>query len=372
MREQDKYIDEVYKYYKEMKHKQNERVNNPKYEKIFRMKLIIEKCVKIFLLLGIFAIIFITTAKIKETIDLLNGNNFAVYDVITQLRNEYNGKFKIISKTSSSNSSDGEFKVMDQNNIVFTTYKTGGSNTNDYVDYLIQNWFLEYIEKKPNDKFVYSGDYENNESGLFKFTFGEKIEKYYEIDQAVKDLVRLNEYIGKKFNKVVKGKERTWKTCLFINSYTCTIKESDKNNVDSCIYKAKLDYVEYLHDNNLKDRYMLNGEFEKMYKPAKVKIYINGAETQVFASYDYEKMTYKVYFEELAEMIPTIDSITKSKDGSIHSITYNGIEMLFDKNVREVKKNKLPYLWELQLFEDLLNAEVELNYDEKKVYLVFK
>ena len=173
MREQDKYIDEVYKYYKEMKHKQNERVNNPKYEKIFRMKLIIEKCVKIFLLIGIFAIIFITTAKIKETIDSLSGNNFAVYDVIKQLRNEYNGKFKIISKTSSSNSSDGEFKVMDQNNIVFTTYKTGGSNTNDYVDYLIQNWFLEYIEKKPNDRFVYSGDYEINESGLFKFTFGE-------------------------------------------------------------------------------------------------------------------------------------------------------------------------------------------------------
>lgn len=371
MRKQEEYIEDVYQYYKETLEKKNEKMQDLKYVKLLKYKNIFVLTVKAILIAlivviccFIFSCLFKAMSVLKEKVTV---------EVTNQVRLQYRGNFTVVDTKNEKETFDGEYKVKDDNDIVFTVYKERGNNVNDYDEYLIQKYVSEYVSKKSIDGLV-SEEQSRTQNGVtfFKYVYGKRIENFSKIDDAVIELIDLNEYIRKQSSKILKKGYLTLQANIYIGDFSCSIDKYDKKYMEQCQYKVKCNYVEYAHNNNVDDEYLSEYSYKEYYRPSSININVNGIATETTADYQYDKKIYYFNFVDIVNYIPVIESVTRSDNGGITSMVYKEKEYYFGTNKLEFEGDNVPYTWTTDLLEDFFDVEIEFDYDNKLLNFNFK
>lgn len=371
MRKQEQYMEDVYQYHKDILEKQNEKMKNPKYIKYLKYKDMAVLFIKALLIVGIIAVVCFIFSCLFKAMGALKRSVTA--EIIDQLKLDYKGRFTVAETQNEKESYDGEFKIKDGNGIVFTVYKEKSGNINDYEEYLTQKYVAEYISKKPISGFVDSGDFvESNAANFFKYTYGKRVNSFFEIDDAINEMFDLNAYINKKAEKVLKHGVFQLHATIYVNDFSYDITYYDKRNASVCKYTAKCKYIEYLHDNEYDEGALFEYEDEEYYRPYSISITINEKETNATATYHYDDKKYYFNFVNIADDVPVLERVGKLKNGAISSIVYNGKEYLFGAKGFEIEGNKLPYTWDVELLEKFFDIDIKIDYDKRVLNLNFR
>lgn len=371
MRKQEQYMEDVYQYHKDMLEKQDEKMKNPKYIKYLRYKDMMILFIKAVLIIGIIAIVCFIFSCLFKAMGALKRSVTA--EIIDQLELNYKGRFTVAATQNEKESYDGEFRIKDSNGIIFTVYKEKSDNTNDYEEYLTKKYVSEYLSKKQISGFVASEEFtEGNKANFFKYTYGKKVNSFFEIDDAVNEMFDLNAYIVKKAEKVLKRGAFRLHATIYLNDFSYDVAYYDKKYADECKYTAKCKYIEYLHDNGYNDDALFEYEDGEYYRPYNIKITVNEKETKAIATYHYDDKKYYFCFVDIADDVPVLERVGKFKNGAINSITYNGNEYLFGAKGYEIEGSKLPYTWNVELLESFFDVDTKIDYDNKVLILNFK
>lgn len=371
MRKQEQYIEDVYQYYKETVEKKNEKMKELKYVKFLKYKTIFIKTIKFILIALIVAICCFIFSCLFRAVGALKEK--VTVEVTDQIRLQYRGNFSVVDTKNQKESFDGLYKVKDDNGIIFTVYKEKGNNINDYDDYLTEKYVLEYVSKKYIDGLVSEKQViTQNGANFLKYVYGKRIENFSKIDDAVIELLELNEYIRKQSSKVMKRSSLELQANIYIGDFSYSINKYDKKYMEQCQYEVKCNYVEYAHNNSIEDEYLSEYAYTEYYKPSSISINVNGIETKATANYNYDEKKYYFNFVNIVDYIPAIESVTKSNDGGICSIVYKGKEYYFGTTKLEIEGNHIPYTWNTDLFTDFFDAEIEFDFDNKLLKINFK
>lgn len=302
--------------------------------------------------------------------------NFSVFftmnkeQFIKEIENKYNQKVEII-EDNSTNKGNGiiAFKSKKEPNINFYASKRQDSYTLDYEE----NAFLYYMENS-NDKLFENITVEQEQRALDdrypdkKFLFCKiylNINSYNDIEAACKQRYELQKWMKQKIKTFnVEIHLKIGDRVSYLWSY---------EDLDIITYKEKYEYYWYLVDNKKDTSEIPKDDIEKLNRPKKIEVLINGKRVidkqetaYLSAEYDMDTQTYQMPTERLLINCDKFEILTNNTNEEFE-FTYNnktyGVHYLDGK----LHGNKLPYKSKLEYFEKAFGAKLEYDYENRKV-----
>ena len=275
---------------------------------------------------------------------------------------------------------------MDEEGIIFNAYKSNSILKTDYDQYLIKKYVQEYIKNKKKSNIICNEEiYQYNGVNLIKFRFGIKVENYHQIDEAVNELLKINNYINTNAKKVFTSATMPvpiYYPQIYLNDFTGEIgHDIEFYDENYYIQKVKIDYVNYLKNNNIVDNDIPEKEIEIYYKPNELIVYNDGQRVKynssnrdwdVSAIYNIKKKDYCVQLHFVIKYIKSIESYEISRNGQLTSFKYNGKKYILDSDLNmksEINGNKVPYEWTISSMIEFFKGSVEFDYKNGKLYL---
>lgn len=380
--ENNREITEQYKELKEYNKILREEERNKKIRDRNK-KLLIKNGVILLIFLLIF--IFVIHPLFKIMRDFIKEN--LTYNVMDKIDFRFNGKFEILSPTIDVNQDvmpDGYYTVRDQNGIVFKIRKRKTQISTDYDYYLYRMYVLDYINKNSVDNIIYeSKEHDMDSNSFFSFTYGIRLDSYANIDQEINDKVlSLIKYMEKRAKKDFDFEAIGFKTNVYLNDFSVPIYYYEYNLLgkETVFNKIKVEYINYLIDNNITDNDVTKDDIQKYYKPSELKIFINdmpskhisiNSEYDDYVHFDYNRMDYRVNLYKILKSLDNIECTTNKITGYLIDFNYNGSTYYLDGDLYlERKGNRFSYTWTMTMLEDFFGAEIVYDYDNKTVNII--
>lgn len=318
--------------------------------------------------------------------------NFSVFftmnkeQFIKEIENKYNQKVEII-EDNSTNKGNGiiAFKSKKEPNINFYASKSQDSYTLDYEE----NAFLYYMENS-NDKLFENITVEQEQRALDdrypdkKFLFCKiylNINSYNDIEAACKQRYELQKWM--------KQKIKTFNVDIHLKIGDKVSYLWSYEDLDIITYKEKYEYYWYLVDNKKDTSEIPKDDIEKLNRPKKIEVLINGKrvidkeETKInemknsynikteetaylSAEYDMDTQTYQMPTERLLINCDKFEILTNNTNEEFE-FTYNNKTYGVHYFDGKLHGNKLPYKSKLEYFEKAFGAKLEYDYENRKV-----
>lgn len=148
--------------------------------------------------------------------------------------------------------------------------------------------------------------------------------------------------------------------------------QSEENlNYDNLLAKAKNDYITYLKDNNLSTLEIPYSDTKTYYRPQNLQLIINDEKLEVNGQVKYNEniREYEIlYFQKVVNSIEGIEKI-KYDRGNAVQIRYNGNIYNIHCNNNVLKDRNIPSTCRISYLEELFNANVRYDYDNKLIYI---
>lgn len=280
----------------------------------------------------------------------------------------------------------GYYRFKDENGIIFNAYKTKAILTTDYDQFLIKKFVNEYIEKEKKKTIICKEEFDNYKGYEFlKFSFGIKINDYSQIEETVKELMEVNSFINKKAKKIFTSATMPvpiYYPEIYLNDFVGKIGHDIKYYDDEYYTKKiKIDYINYLHQNNIEDVNVPNEDLLDYYKPEEfivcvngknVKINRNNQDINVFSTYSIKKGDYFIQLHYIIKNMKNVDDYEFNQSGKLLSFIYKGQEYILDPDLNlksEIKGNKVPYEWTISKLAEFFDGEAKYDYENKTINL---
>ena len=321
----------------------------------------------------IFCIILIIVGTFKIFSKLGQFNRMYNSDMLGEMNGKYNEKFEIISSDVNEIGS-GTYLLSPKNNkeIKFNASKKGSYTKDDYRESIIKYYTEKYVkehqitnikisESKINDPLYHKTDF-------LQYDFWFEIQSYKDIENVVTSLFNIESYICQNVSSkdmfTLGGKIRK-------NGYISKVQYNGHSQLDSLLYQEQYSYINYLKENNISTQDISNDELQRIWKPEKLKIIINNKELEnsdkrklmdnSFAVFNLEIKDYDLYLPHLVEYIESIEKLEnnvikyKGKTYKIEGNTYT------DKNIS--------YQCNITKLQEIFNAKIDYDYDNKKIFI---
>lgn len=362
----------------------NDRRENLK-QKVYKNKLkksVIYGSVLAVILLFILLVAFIVWREFYEI-----KNEFYTYNIMEQLDYYYKDKFIILYPEDidlkSNLTPNGKYIIKNKDGIEFTAYKDGSILHTDYVEKLCKKYFDEYAQEY-DDVNVECLELVENYRGaeLYKFAIEMQLVSFDNINDNVRGLNKLINYINKKVEKNINHTNFSYNILFKLNDFEeeCSISY-DSFKSENISEKLKIDYVNYLKDNAIFDENVDDLNMGKYYKPSRLNVYLNVGDDieniknyklEISANYDVNFGDYRLSMVRIVSKFNNIEKCEAKLDGSIMNFTYKGKKYKFSGEaygMTEIKGEKVPYEWNIEMIEKFFDVEVLYDLDNKRVII---
>ena len=254
--------------------------------------------------------------------------------MIGHLEEIYPDKYTIISEELNEEG-DGYYKIAIKGNeeIVFNGYHEGNNtNIEDSQAHKLKYYFEHLDNEELKNKFTANESYykvkEEDEQKFLKYDLKTYISNYEEIDEAVSNCYQMLQYLKEK------------------------------------------EIYGYAMENKVNTNEIPKEDIEKYYKPS-LTIVLNGEELKEYneVDYNYEIGEYEIRY--FARVIDNVESVEKLlyDSGNVIKLKYNGEEYKLHYDNNELEKNNIPYVCRISYIEEIFNANVTYDIENRKVYI---
>ena len=298
-------------------------------------------------------------------------------NVLKSLQAEYDGeKFIIAESYGKKNNESGLYVISPKDNkdIQFNFFNTMDykSSMDDYEEVRLKYYYNKIGDENLKSEFqVYEKENSYTELGqsftLLHYYLEKNINNYNEIENAMKLLKEFND-LDKNINKGIYIQNPV------INlSYEVNYQKENMRQID----ELKNDYIQKLKENNQMSELdkIGNEEINKIWKPSKLSIVLNGRNItnenkDVYVIYEYENKYYTISnADNLLKYIPDVEIVSESTDG-ITKIKYNSREYKIKHSTGKNKSNKI-YLYNSvnDLFKTLEYNNILYDYENMRLII---
>lgn len=335
----------------------------------------------------ILIVVFVIVGEFVEYIRV-----FHTFNVIEKIDYAYEGEFTIISPEIDSEQNvnpNGAYIISNNKGITFNAYKDNTSLKTDYDMHLLKSYVTEY-KKSTGTDIVCNETYSNwKGTNFLEFKFGMNASTYYDLPKVIDKLYNLNQYIIKQSKKDYAEGYAAYNCEVYINDAVLTFDQNDfVKDLNYCITKSKIEYVNYLHKSNLNDENVPENDMVTFHRPDKLKIYINGEASETVnrsifgksiydnnARYYIEKGEYELYLFDIIDEIDVIDRYNRLSTGKLMTMTYKGKVYNFTNDLdgkQKIDGDNVPHLWGEKLLKEFFGAEIKIDYENESIYLTFE
>ena len=328
---------------------------------------ILQKCIKII------CIILAIVGIFKIFNRLWQFNRMYNSDMLGEMNGKYNEKFEIVSSDVNEIGS-GTYILSPKNNkeIKFNASKKGSYTKDDYRETIIKYYTEKYVKENniTNIKIAESiiNDPLYHKTDFLQYDFWFEIQSYNDIENIVRTLYNIESYICQNVPSkdmfTLGGKIRS-------NNYISKVQYNGHSQLDSLLYQEQYSYINYFKENNISTQDISNDELQRIWKPEKLKIIINNKELEnsdkrklmdnSFAVFNLELKDYDLYLPHIVEYV---ESIEKLED---NIIKYNGKTYKIEGD-NYTDKN-ISYQCSIMKLQEIFNAKVDYDYNNKKIYI---
>ena len=302
-------------------------------------------------------------------------------NVLKSLQAEYDGeKFIIAESYGKKNNESGLYVISPKDNkdIQFNFFNTMDykSSMDDYEEVRLKYYYNKIGDENLKSEFqVYEKENSYTELGqsftLLHYYLEKNINNYNEIENAINTSMKLL----KEFNDLDKNINKgIYIQNPVINlSYEVNYQKENMRQID----ELKNDYIQKLKENNQMSELdkIGNEEINKIWKPSKLSIVLNGRNItnenkDVYVIYEYENKYYTISnADNLLKYIPDVEIVSESTDG-ITKIKYNSREYKIKHSTGKNKSNKI-YLYNSvnDLFKTLEYNNILYDYENMRLII---
>ncbi|MGN1327957.1 MAG: hypothetical protein ACI4VQ_07835 [Clostridia bacterium] len=175
-------------------------------------------------------------------------------DVVKNLSNLYDEKFKVISYEEKENKQE-IYKVVpkDNKNIVGTIYKKGARTANDYQDqvlkYFVENILDEDIRSKITVEEKYNKVSEDSDIMILSYHTFLDVEKIEQIDEYAEIMQKISQIANNQNKRVYAF--ITWGSWIRIGNYYSNVQYDEYRNIEDTKELEKNGYLTYINKNGL-------------------------------------------------------------------------------------------------------------------------
>ena len=309
-------------------------------------------------------------------------------DVIAELEDTYQEKFKIISQEINEKEEIYTMSPKSNKKIVFTAYKNNANTRNDYEDQSKKYFIENTLPKELRNKLKIQEEYDNMVSGkATKATFLNyeifiELNGFDEIEEAAKTMREISR-LALKDNKRVSMYTFPGSFIKIGEYRSNTVYIDTGKSEEEAIKEEKYNYVKWLKSNNLSTKEIPQEELDK-YRPEYLEVIVNGKSAKEFWTGDSQTQnignfifsaTYNIGIEEyeynLRYLIEEV-GIEKKKialDGTIEVIIYKDKTYELQYETNRVENGKLPYNCRMSYLEQYFGAKITYDYEKLKIYI---
>lgn len=309
-------------------------------------------------------------------------------DVIAELEDTYQEKFKIISQEINEKEEIYTMSPKSNKKIVFTAYKNNANTRNDYEDQSKKYFIENTLPKELRNKLKIQEEYDNMVSGkATKATFLNyeifiELNGFDEIEEAAKTMREISR-LALKDNKRVSMYTFPGSFIKIGEYRSNTVYIDTGKSEEEAIKEEKYNYIKWLKTSNLSTAGIPQEELNK-YRPEYLEVIVNGKSAKEFWTGNKQAQnvgnfifsaTYNVDIEEYEYNLRYLISelgITDKKialDGAIESINYKGKTYELQYITNTVEKGKLPYTCRMSYLEQYFGAKITYDYENLKIYI---
>lgn len=309
-------------------------------------------------------------------------------DVIAELEDTYQEKFKIISQEINEKEEIYTMSPKSNKKIVFTAYKNNANTRNDYEDQSKKYFIENTLPKELRNKLKIQEEYDNMVSGkATKATFLNyeifiELNGFDEIEEAAKTMREISR-LALKDNKRISMYTFPGSFIKIGEYRSNTVYIDTGKSEEEAIKEEKYNYVKWLKSNNLSTKEIPQEELDK-YRPEYLEVIVNGKSAKEFWTGDSQTQnignfifsaTYNIGIEEyeynLRYLIEEV-GIEKKKialDGAIEVIIYKDKTYELQYETNRVENGKLPYNCRMSYLEQYFGAKIRYDYENLKIYI---
>lgn len=309
-------------------------------------------------------------------------------DVIAELEDTYQEKFKIISQEINEKEEIYTMSPKSNKKIVFTAYKNNANTRNDYEDQSKKYFIENTLPKELRNKLKIQEEYDNMVSGkATKATFLNyeifiELNGFDEIEEAAKTMREISR-LALKDNKRISMYTFPGSFIKIGEYRSNTVYIDTGKSEEEAIKEEKYNYVKWLKTNNLSTKEIPQEELDK-YRPEYLEVIVNGKSAKEFWTGDSQTQnignfifsaTYNIGIEEyeynLRYLIEEV-GIEKKKialDGAIEIIIYKDKTYELQYETNRVENGKLPYNCRMSYLEQYFGAKIRYDYENLKIYI---
>lgn len=309
-------------------------------------------------------------------------------DVIAELEDTYQEKFKIISQEINEKEEIYTMSPKSNKKIVFTAYKNNANTRNDYEDQSKKYFIENTLPKELRNKLKIQEEYDNMVSGkATKATFLNyeifiELNGFDEIEEAAKTMREISR-LALKDNKRISMYTFPGSFIKIGEYRSNTVYIDTGKSEEEAIKEEKYNYVKWLKTNNLSTKEIPQEELDK-YRPEYLEVIVNGKSAKEFWTGDSQTQnignfifsaTYNIGIEEyeynLRYLIEEV-GIEKKKialDGAIEVIIYKDKTYELQYETNRVENGKLPYNCRMSYLEQYFGAKITYDYEKLKIYI---
>lgn len=309
-------------------------------------------------------------------------------DVIAELEDTYQEKFKIISQEINEKEEIYTMSPKSNKKIVFTAYKNNANTRNDYEDQSKKYFIENTLPKELRNKLKIQEEYDNMVSGkATKATFLNyeifiELNGFDEIEEAAKTMREISR-LALKDNKRISMYTFPGSFIKIGEYRSNTVYIDTGKSEEEAIKEEKYNYIKWLKTSNLSTAGIPQEELNK-YRPEYLEVIVNGKSAKEFWTGNKQAQnvgnfifsaTYNVDIEEYEYNLRYLISelgITDKKialDGAIESINYKGKTYELQYITNTVEKGKLPYTCRMSYLEQYFGAKITYDYENLKIYI---
>ncbi len=290
--------------------------------------------------------------------------------IIGHLEEIYPDKYTVISKDVNEEG-EGYYKIAikDNEEIVFNGYHEGNNtNIEDSQAHKLKYYFENLDNEELKKNFIGNESYykvnENDSQEFLKYDLKTYISSYEEIDEAVLNCYQMLQYC--------KEKEIYGYVIFYIyGDYWGGFGQDDEGkNYEELLNREKNNYIKFAMENNIKVNEIPEQDIEKYYKP-ELTIVLNGEELEEYneVNYNYEIGEYEIrYFARVIDNVESIEKLLYDR-GNVIKLKYNGEEYKLHYDNNQLEKNNIPYVCRISYIEEIFNAKVTYDIENRKVYI---
>ena len=288
--------------------------------------------------------------------------------MIGHLEEIYPDKYTIISEELNEEG-DGYYKIAIKGNeeIVFNGYHEGNNtNIEDSQAHKLKYYFEHLDNEELKNKFTANESYykvkEEDEQKFLKYDLKTYISNYEEIDEAVSNCYQMLQYL--------KEKEIYGYAIFYVyGNYWGGFGQSDEDKgYEELLNREKNNYIKFAMENKVNTNEIPKEDIEKYYKPS-LTIVLNGEELKEYneVDYNYEIGEYEIrYFARVIDNVESVEKLLYDR-GNVIKLKYNGEEYKLHYDNNELEKNNIPYVCRISYIEEIFDAKVTYDIENRRV-----